>query len=94
MALPDVAAVKLMPKTLLVAGLMQADSELNALLNRLSVMENVVVVTETTSNMYGEHFISNADAVVAGAKQTEADLAPGLVIHLGRQIVSKRLKDF
>lgn len=93
-ALPDVAAVKLMPKTLVLVGLMQANAELNALLNRLSVMENVVVVTETTSNMYGGHFISNADAVVASAKQTEADFAPDLVIQLGRQVVSKRLKEF
>ena len=74
---------------------MPHDDELERTLASLSLMQNVVVLTETISNIAGERIITNIDrtlsAIPAGE---EADYAPDLLITMGGALVTRMLKQF
>lgn len=87
--------IPLEKKTLVVVGLMQPNEELNKQLQQLAAFKNVVVITESTSNSSGESFVYSADSLLAALKEDEAAaFSPHLVIQIGLQVVSKRLKEF
>ncbi len=77
---------------LILVGQMQKDEELEDLLIDFSKEQNVVVLTEKTSNLIGENIITSIDNLVF--EDSGASLAPDLLITLGGQIVSKRIKAF
>lgn len=82
-------------RVMIVAGVMPHDDELERTLASLSLMQNVVVLTETISNIAGERIITNIDrtlsAIPAGE---EADYAPDLLITMGGALVTRMLKQF
>jgi 2-succinyl-5-enolpyruvyl-6-hydroxy-3-cyclohexene-1-carboxylate synthase len=78
---------------MIVAGQMPPINGLNELLNNLAADPSVVVFTETTSNLKGSSLVSHIDNVLS-AIEVEGDYAPDLLITLGGQIVSKKIKTF
>lgn len=77
-------------RTMILVGQMQPNDALQKLLNTLSVQANVVVLTEKTSNICGDRILSSIDNLLSVSE--DEDLAPDLLITLGRQIVSKKIK--
>jgi len=68
---------------------------LNTQLAGLAKLENVVVLTETTSNLHGKHFIDCLDNVISTISDEEAGFfQPDLLISLGGQVVSKMVKKY
>ena len=78
---------------MIIAGQMLYANGLSAPLNALADDPSVAALTETTSNLKGGHFISCIDNVLT-AIEKEQDYAPDLLITLGGQIVSKKIKVF
>ena len=78
---------------MIIAGQMPFANGLGTILNNLTDDPSVAVLTETTSNLKGGNFISCIDNVLA-AIEKEQDYAPDLLITLGGQIVSKKIKIF
>lgn len=78
---------------MIIAGQMPCANGLGTILNKLADDPSVVVLTETTSNLKSVNFISCIDNVLA-AIEKEQDYAPDLLITLGGQIVSKKIKIF
>lgn len=82
-------------KILVLAGQMKRDPSLNTLLAQLADTLNVVVLTETTSNLCDPHFVGCIDNVITTIRDEESEhFMPDLLITLGGQIVSKMVKKF
>jgi 2-succinyl-5-enolpyruvyl-6-hydroxy-3-cyclohexene-1-carboxylate synthase len=82
-------------KTMVLAGAGRYDQQTGPCLERLLMHPSFVVVTENLSNLHSEQFISQPEVVLGGADETERpDLMPEVVIGLGGQLVSKRMKTF
>lgn len=79
-------------RKMILIGQMQADTVLNEMLERLAVEDNVVVLTEKTSNIQGANILSSIDNILFASD--DASLAPDLLISLGGQLVSKKIKSF
>lgn len=80
-------------KKLILIGQNPPDDELNKTLIELSQREDIIIMTETTSNQIGDGFIANIDRVLSQVNETnELDLLPDLLITLGGHIVSKKIK--
>ncbi len=66
--------------------------------NSLDILINdpsIVVLTETTSNVYHENFISRIDVLITSFTANDFDnFKPDLLITFGGMIVSKRIKSF
>jgi len=82
-------------RIMLIAGQMQPDSVLNRRLSALSKLDNVVVLTETTSNLYDERFVDCIDNVISTIVEKEAkEFQPELLVSFGGQVVSKMIKKY
>jgi len=76
-----------------ICGLHKPDKELNKLLYELTKDPSVAVFTETTSNMQGERFIHNIDAVIDSLSENDKKLfQPEVLISFGGPVTSKKLK--
>lgn len=83
-------------RVMIVVGVMPHDKHLaHMLADEFSWRANVVVLTESISNMSGEGIITTIDrtlsAIPAGK---EADYAPDLLITMGGALVTRMLKNF
>ncbi len=82
-------------KVLIVGGFNRQDDELAAVINRLSECKNIVVLTETISNVVGEKIISTIDKVIAPLSEEElSELRADIVITFGGALVSRYVKQF
>ncbi len=82
-------------KVLIVAGLQKPDSRLQAVLDVLSDMEQVVVLSETISNVKGAQILTGIDKLISTITEEEAHFfKPALLITMDGAIVSKMLKTF
>lgn len=81
-------------KILIIIGGNKSKSEtLDSLLQNISNQENVVILKESISNVYGENFIEQIDANVEIIQANNLEhFAPNLVITLGAGVVSKKVK--
>ena len=80
-------------RTMILAGQMFPDTELNTILNDLATDPSVAVLTETISNLSGECFNSCIDNALS-AITAEDTYRPDLLITIGGQVVSKKIKTF
>lgn len=80
-------------RIMILAGQMPPEPELNATLESLADNPSVAVLSETLSNLSGQRFNSCIDNALSAMEQ-EGDYTPDLLITLGGQIVSKRIKTF
>lgn len=82
-------------KILIVAGLLHPQADLNELLSELAQNKNVVILTESVSNLQNKEFLPCVDRVICSIKEEELeDFAPDLLINFGGPLVSKMIKSF
>lgn len=82
-------------RVMILAGQMPGDAHLQQQLAELSNLSNVVVLTETTSNLHHPTFIQNIDrCITALSADDEIKFAPDLLITIGGAVISKRIKGF
>lgn len=64
-------------------------------LNKIIQDESVIVLTETTSNLYNAQFINSIDKVIFPLTNEELEaLQPEILLSLGGMIVSKKIKHY
>lgn len=82
-------------KVMVIAGQLPPDEDLKVQLSKLVDFENIVVLSETTSNLYCNGFIDTIDNLVSGFKENEKEMfVPEVLITIGGQVVSKMVKKF
>lgn len=82
-------------RVMIVAGFHEPDYKLNRSMMRLASLPNVVVMTESISNLHSPLFINRIDSTLCRLSETEKDsLRPDTVITLGGAIVSRHIKDW
>lgn len=82
-------------KVMIIAGQNRPDNELNVTLCELSKNSNIVIITETTSNLHCENFIDTIDNIVSTFSDKDAEVyRPEVVISFGGQVVSKMIKKY
>ena len=82
-------------KVLVIVGQTPVGDELNEFLDNISQNKNIIVLTETTSNLYNDKFIDTIDNVISTISENEVELfKPEIVISIGGQVVSKMIKKF
>lgn len=83
-------------KILIVTGLLHPSSELNDVLSSISNQDHVAIITETTSNIFGDKFNRSIDRIIATLENNEdvSDYQPDLLITIGGPVVSKKIKTF
>jgi 2-succinyl-5-enolpyruvyl-6-hydroxy-3-cyclohexene-1-carboxylate synthase len=79
---------------IIVAGQQQKDEDLNTLLSIIA-SKNVVVLSETTSNLNDAHFMDSIDNIISSIQPDEAKkFQPELLVTFGGQVVSKMVKKY
>ena len=82
-------------KILIVTGLLHPNDALNKALGKVAEQDHVSVLTETTSNLFGDSYNRSIDRVLISIEgKGEADFKPDLLVTLGGPIVSKKIKTF
>lgn len=82
-------------RVMVVAGFNPPDKRLNQALAKLSALPNVIILTETISNLHGRDFIPDIDTVLSAMSADERrELAPDVVITLGGALVSRFVKQY
>lgn len=83
------------PKKMLIAGLNVPDPDLNEAMNALASQQNVVVLTETTSNLEGPDFFPCIDRLINSLDESQQnDFAPDLLITTGGPLISRKIKAY
>ena len=78
-------------KKMIVCGSLQENSTLNNILKEFNNDSSVCVLTETTSNLHDEKFISSIDRTLERLNDNPS-FFPEIVITIGNSIISKKLK--
>jgi 2-succinyl-5-enolpyruvyl-6-hydroxy-3-cyclohexene-1-carboxylate synthase len=78
-------------KKMIVCGSLQKSSSLNKILIEINKDPSVCILTETTSNLYNESFISCIDRTLERINN-HPKFFPEIVITIGNSIISKKLK--
>ncbi|PLX09746.1 MAG: 2-succinyl-5-enolpyruvyl-6-hydroxy-3-cyclohexene-1-carboxylic-acid synthase [Marinilabiliales bacterium] len=82
-------------KVMIIAGQLNSDNKLNEQLCNISDFDNIIVLSETTSNLHGQGFIDTIDNLVSGfSEEDKLIFSPDILISLGGQVVSKMMKKF
>jgi 2-succinyl-5-enolpyruvyl-6-hydroxy-3-cyclohexene-1-carboxylate synthase len=80
-------------RKMIIVGQMTPDPVVHDALKQLSNDPSVVVLTETTSNMPAPNFVGTIDRSLAVMSEAD-DYQPDILLTLGGQVVSKRIKTF
>lgn len=82
-------------KKMILVGMQQPNSELNKLLEKLAEREDTIILTEVTSNLNSSKFYPNIDRYMFPFGEEALDgYKPELLLTIGQNIVSKKIKDF
>lgn len=82
-------------KKLILVGTNYPDQMDSDIIEKLANDASVVVMTETTSNLYHEKYVNKIDVVITPFSEGDLEeLQPDLLITFGGMIVSKRIKAF
>ena len=80
-------------KKMIICGMHNPSHDLDHLLSEIAKDPSVTVLSETTSNLKGPQLISCIDRSLAGIDESEINsYCPDLLISLGNQLVSKKIK--
>jgi len=80
-------------KKLILCGITEKSDALNNLLERLSEDPSVIVLTETTSNLYHPNFIEQIDRSLFSMNEGDfKTYQPELLLTIGTNIISKKIK--
>lgn len=80
-------------RILIIPGQQRPNQEISRVLDQLSSNQNVVVVSDTISNLQSEKTITLHDHWL-GIEELNSSLKPDLIISFGKSIISKALKTF
>lgn len=90
--LNDWAAVK---KKMIICGLHRPDTRLSDLLKQLSEDDSIVVMTESTSNLFDARFVSTIDGYFESLSEKEKEeLKPEILITIGGPVTTKKFKAY
>lgn len=82
-------------KKMLVVGVNYPDAELHKLMDLYSEDDSVIILTETTSNLYHNKTINSIDQLIFSlSEEGFKALQPDVLVTFGGMIVSKRIKQF
>ena len=82
-------------KILIVTGLLHPNPKINEYLGKISHQKQVAILTETTSNLFGDNFNRSIDRLIVGIEnQNPTIYQADLLITLGGPVVSKKIKAF
>lgn len=82
-------------KKMILVGSHFPDTELQKILNVYAEDTSVLVLTETTSNIYNPKFINSIDKLISKLTEEEyKELQPEVLLTLGGMVISKRIKQF
>ena len=82
-------------KKMILVGCNFPDNELQNMLNRFAEDESVLILTETTSNIYNSKFINSIDKLISPLSENDfLALQPYVLLTLGGMVISKRIKQF
>ena len=82
-------------KVLIITGLLKPNKKINDSLNKIAKQDKVVVLTETTSNLFGENFNRSIDRLIISIEdEGPKEFIPDLLITIGGPIVSAKVKTF
>lgn len=80
-------------RKMILTGVMPSNPELKSLLKKLAEDPSVVILTETTSNIFDESFINNIDRFIMSiSKEEENHYKPDILLTIGSHVVSKKIK--
>ena len=79
------------PKVLIICGQNKPNKHLNHILEEIAQLQNICVMTESTSNLYSRAFIPCIDRVITSIKEV-TDFEPNILISIGGAIISKKIK--
>ncbi len=82
------------PRKMILAGQFAPHDDVTELLHYLAHEKDMVVLTETTTNADDDAFIQTIDRCLSAIGSKKADYTPDMLITLGGQVVSKRIKSF
>ncbi len=82
-------------KVLILGGCSDYDLSLTSVLDKLSKLPQVAILTETTTNLRGDNFIKSIDCQLAALGDNEKKhFQPQMLITFGGQVVSKQIKKY
>jgi len=82
-------------KKLVLVGVNHPNSIEEAIIAQLAADPSVVVMTETTSNLYHPSFLNNIDTIITPFKEQDFEAyRPEILLTFGGMVVSKRVKAF
>ena len=82
-------------KKMILVGVNYPDEELHILMDLYAEDESVLILTETTSNLYHNKAINSIDQLIFSLDDKEfKELQPEVLITFGGMIVSKKIKQF
>ncbi len=82
-------------KKLILVGELKPNSVESFVVEQLAKDESVIVMTEATSNLHEESFISNIDAIITPFTAEDFEyFKPEILVTFGGMVVSKRIKAF
>ena len=77
-------------KKMIICGSLNKNTALNTCLSNLNKDPSVVILTEPTSNLYDQKFISCIDRTLE--RINDSSYYPDLVVSIGNSIISKKIK--
>lgn len=82
-------------RKLILVGVLPPNSLEQQIINQLAEDESVLVLTETTSNLYHQNFIYSIDQLIAPLNPKQfKDLQPDVLLTFGGMVISKKIKAF
>ncbi len=80
-------------KVLIICSQLNIDSEIETGLNEIANQSNVLVITETTSNLSNDKYVACMDRLIMSLDEEESiSFCPSLLITIGGNIISKKIK--
>lgn len=82
-------------RILILAGTLDHNPELESILSQFVKNHSIVVLTEANSNLYHDKFFNHIDRYVFNFSEEDfRTYAPDLLITIGQNVVSKKVKEF
>ncbi|MFV0144399.1 2-succinyl-5-enolpyruvyl-6-hydroxy-3-cyclohexene-1-carboxylic-acid synthase [Empedobacter falsenii] len=82
-------------RKMILVGLHHPNAKFDYLLKQLAQDDSVVVLTEVTSNLHNDRYFNKIDQVIFPYSEEELEaLKPDILLTIGQNIVSKKIKKF
>jgi 2-succinyl-5-enolpyruvyl-6-hydroxy-3-cyclohexene-1-carboxylate synthase len=82
-------------RKMILVGVQFPSKKLNKLVKKLSKDPSVIVLTENTANLHSKRFFYNIDGLIFSMNENELkQIKPDLLLTIGQNIVSKKVKSF